>query len=112
MAQKRRRAPRERGNDDSEENLRGKLRELEKELREERRYSRSLEKKLSVTNIGTARDGDSVTDDKFSKNNQDVCKKCGEAKIKYNTINAPHKKIVWAVCESCNHKEKVVGNDK
>jgi len=94
------RNPRRRGNsEDSNENLRGRLRELQKQLEIEKRYSRSLEKKLSNSSSE-----EKVTSPSLPK---PVCTHCGkEDTIRVSVIWSPAKEIVWHVCEICGHKEK------
>lgn len=109
MSSKKRGNPQFKGSyqDNSEENLRGRLRELERQLRDEKRYSRSLEKKISIKGIETDRDVEKVVKDDDPKF---VCKKCGSTNVTPSQINAPHKKIIWLICQDCNHRVKI--NDK
>lgn len=87
--------------DESEENLRGRLRELQKELEKEKRYSRSLEKRLSSKN-------EKVPDVKEEtyKLSDSNCQNCGKGTMVEHTINSPTKEIVWAVCDTCKHRER------
>lgn len=89
--------------EDSDENLRGKLRELQKQLEAERRYSSSLEKKLkSIASNGSRNEEIEV------QLNPVCCQSCGKSEsIKIVEIWRPGGGIKWLTCELCGHKQKV-----
>lgn len=91
------------GVDESEENLRGRLRELQKELDKERRYSRSLEKRLYPK-----KDSKEKTEDVVPTPQEGICPNCGKGTMVEQVIHSPTKEIVWAVCnyEACKHRER------
>lgn len=88
-----------RGNDESEENLRGRLRELQKELDRERRYSRSLEKRLYDKK-------ESKEKDEPAKPPSNLCPNCGKGTLVERQTPHPTKNIVWAICDVCEHRER------
>lgn len=91
------------GSDDTEEKLRGRVRELEKELERERRYSRSLEKKLQPGKVDEKNDGP-----KERIHQQETCPQCGKGTLIERTVPNPTKHIVWAFCslDGCNFRER------
>jgi len=92
-----------RSGDESEENLRGRLREAEKALERERRYSRSLEKRLAQK-----RDVKERTEHEPKPEPILDCPNCGKGRLIEQKIYSPTKEIIWAVCnnEACKHRER------
>ena len=88
---------RKNGTNDSEENIRGKLREMQKELDREKRYSRSLEKRLSTENKEEKREEIPKAAD---------CPNCGKGILIERETPHPTKKMVWAACSLCEHRER------
>lgn len=89
--------------DNSDENLRGKFRDLQKQLNTERRYIKSLEKKLR----GTAGFSEKRESGKSIVSEPTMCSNCGEENCtKKITISAPHTTYVWIECELCQFRER------
>lgn len=86
--------------DDSEEKLRGKIREIAKQLEAEKRYSRALEKRLK-------RQYDAPVPAPEPDEPAIVCGSCGkEGTVKEQEIYTPNGPVYWMVCQLCHHKEK------
>lgn len=94
-----------RGSDSSEdENLRGKYRELQKEVKRLRSYVDHLEREL-LNRIPKVKE--TVKRPKFEP--EIKCDKCGHNEIKALTIYRPDGAFVLSECQNCGHREKVHG---
>src|SRR5208282_3839889 len=94
-------------NEDTDEKMRGRIRELEKALDTANRYAKHLEKKLRRSDD----DGHFIPNEKIEKNENDkevCCPKCGSPEYKSGTpIWTPNGETTWMTCKNCKHREKV-----
>lgn len=99
--------PKNGGSDNSDENLRGRLRELQKQLEAEKRYSKSLEKALSKRTVKPG-NNHKLKEAIPKMEAKILCQNCGkDGTLIDQTIWSPSKgEIVWTVCQLCHHKEK------
>jgi len=92
---------------DTIEKLKGKIRELTKQLDSEKRYSKSLEKRIT--------EADRVP--KINKNEENKVRKkesaafCPQCKhentMEEKVFYSPNKKLIWLICSNCLYKEKL-----
>lgn len=88
--------------EDSEEKLRGKIREISKQLEAERRYSRALEKRLK-----RQYDTPAVTEEPKSNKPPVICGHCGkEDTMEEQSFYTPNGDVYWMICKICQYKEK------
>lgn len=105
---KNKRFHRRRGNDgDNDENLRGRLRELEKLNKSLKRRIRHLEKLLNMSPDPYDQEPEPQTSS--SNEPKRLCKKCGHDDVRLFEIWRPGGEIKLWVCQksSCFHREKV-----
>ena len=90
--------------DNSEENLRGKLRELQKQLEMEKRYSRSLEKQIK-SEFKTKND---LPSKKELEKKEEVCPSCGkEGGATISKIWTPNGDMLFVNCKLCGQKSRI-----
>lgn len=103
---------RPRGSGDETENLKGRLRTLEKLVEAQKRYIKSLEKvvkraKLNEENF-TSKPKKlpsvevEVIDDKTNN-----CPQCGSPNFENHIIWTPNGESQWLICQDCKFKEKL-----
>lgn len=100
---------RARGNaEDSEENLRGRLRELQKQLEAEKRYSRSLEKRVNKL-LGHKSEEEKAKESVPERNEpKNLCPHCGkEDTVNLHKVWSPTGEIVWSICSICHNRERI-----
>lgn len=91
------------GEERTEETLRGRIRELEKEIDRLKRQLGSLQKHPKrVTSQDDPKEEDVESNDK-----EFCCPNCGSPDYKAATIWSPNGYLNWMVCQSCRHKEKI-----
>lgn len=106
---KKRSDPRRRGNSEkSEENLRGKLRDLGKQLESAKRYAKSLEKKIErMLGNGISEKSEESVPHKSNDPTPSVCNSCGsENEIRKTSVWTPSGEVVWLICQICKNRER------
>jgi predicted RNase H-like nuclease (RuvC/YqgF family) len=97
--------------DESTENLRGKFRELEKQVEIQKRYIKSLEKRLKRLNASeenftsTKRSKKIIEEELESNDKENSCSHCGNTLIE-KPIWTPTGEVMWVFCQGCKFKEK------
>jgi hypothetical protein len=94
------------GNDkDSDENLRGLLRESEKTVRSLRSYIKHLERKLNMAE-SVLDDGNQVPEEDKQPEGK-ICDKCKDGRMELKSFPKGKEEVHFWICQICYHKEKV-----
>lgn len=89
--------------EDSEEKLRGKIRDISKQLEAERRYSRALEKRLK-----RQYEDPTVPQEPEKSGPPVICGHCGkEDTMEKQSFYTPNGDVYWMICKLCQYKEKI-----
>lgn len=96
---------RPRGNERSEEILRGRIRELEKEIDRLKRHIGSLSKKHKPPSQKKQEVEIEEPTDKV-----DSCPNCGSPDYRTSPIWSPKGEIIWKICQLCKYREKKVSD--
>lgn len=101
-----RRGRREMNDEKRDENLRGKLRELQKELEIKNRHIRSLEKRLETASRPITEDDEN--NDNRREEQDPRCPQCGSTGRKVASFWHPVKEdlVVKIECDNCGHNFK------
>jgi hypothetical protein len=93
--------PRSRGNDNTEETLRGKNRELEKTIRHLQQRIRQFEKELGMIPEKPKKKLHEV------KEAKQLCPSCGKGETIVIRVPKPGGDLIFVDCILCKHREKV-----
>lgn len=90
---------------DHEENLRGRYRELKKQLEAQSRYISHLENLLAKKSSKNKKANENKVE--ISKEKENFCPRCGSNEFFPKPFWSPNKEIVWIICSICKYKEKI-----
>lgn len=97
------RGRRSRGSNTTDEALRGKNRELQKEIRHLKQRIRQLERQLGMS---SSHEEAGVEEINIPTTHDKQCENCGKDKMKEAIVWSPSGEIAWLVCQICKHREK------
>jgi len=97
------------GGEDRDEALRGRIRQLEKQVEQQNRLIRSLEKQLSRNPTKDIKKNSKPLPPMDGDDKKDMCPNCLGVVFRVVPIGPPNKEILWKVCQTCKSREKVSG---